>query len=120
MRAAEVLEVLSTRGDHRVVGRTRRRRDCYGAPEQCFGIVQTSCLLRDDAEVVQGVGQIRVQRTQFGFLKPGGLPQQLFRRDEIAGARGALSVPEHVLNVARFRHRIPGAAAQSDSDTEAL
>jgi hypothetical protein len=78
VRVTEVFKILSTRSDHRVVRRKRRRRDLYRPPIGRLGIVRPPGSLGDDGEVVERVGQIRVERTEFGLLKLCGVSEQLF------------------------------------------
>jgi len=115
MRAAEILEVLPTRGDHGVVGLTGCRGDRDRPPIARFRLVQTPALLRNDGQVVQRIGQVGMDRSEFGFLAKGGVSEKLFRGNEIADARSVLRLGKYLSSVPRFRHRIPWAPRRSDS-----
>ncbi len=114
-RAAEVFEVLSARRNHRMVHGKRRGRNRHRLAIKRLGIAWPSCLLGDDGEVIERVGQIRMERTQFGFLNARGFSQQLIRRREVTSSGGAFRLPEHVSNVRKFRHGVHGVARQSDA-----
>jgi hypothetical protein len=93
---AEVVEVLSALRDHRMVRRKRRGRNCRRPSKERLGIAQSSCLLGDDGEVGQRARQIRMKRTQFGFLRPSGVLQQLVAEEKSPSMwRSAISVCQH-------------------------
>ena len=95
--ATEAFEVLSALGDHRMIRRKRRGRNRRRAPVERLGIVGPSCFLGDDGEVVQGVGEIRVKRTQLFFLNACGASQQLISGRKVALRHGAFRLIERVL-----------------------
>jgi hypothetical protein len=61
-RAAKTFEVLAAGDDHRVPGRKRRRRNGDRSAIERLGVAQIPRLFGDDGEVVEGVGQIRMER----------------------------------------------------------
>jgi hypothetical protein len=106
MRAAKVFEVLPACRDHRMVGRKRRR--CYGSrpAKEPLGLTRASCSFGDDCEVVQRVGEIRMERTQLIFLNACGASQQLIRGHKVASRCGAFRPLEQVTSVLLFGHRV--------------
>ena len=52
-----------------------RRRDCVGAPIAQLGFGWAVGFLVHDAEVVQSVGEIRMEWSELCFLKCGSLTQ---------------------------------------------
>jgi hypothetical protein len=111
-RAAEVFKVLSARHSHRMVGRQRRRRNGSRPAIERLGLSESSRSFGDDGEVVQRVGQIRMERAQLLFLEACGASQQLISRCQVASRRGAFRPIEHVTSVLLFRHRVSGASLQ--------
>ena len=98
-----------------MVGRKRRRRDgCRPAIER-LGLAGASCFFDDDGEVVQRVGQVRMERAQFFFLGAGGVSQQLIGRRKVASHRGVFGSIEQVTKVLVFRHGITGVRRVSGS-----
>jgi hypothetical protein len=79
MRYAEAFEVLSTQRDHRIIRRKCRGRDRHGSAVERLCIGRPICLLSEDSEVVQDVGEIPVEWAQLVFLTAGGVPEQFFR-----------------------------------------
>ncbi len=82
-RAAERFEVLPAGRNHRIVYRKRCGCDRHRSPVERLGIVKPPCLLGDDGEVVQCIGEVRVERAQFGFLNTCGASEELIGRREI-------------------------------------
>ena len=86
----------------------RKRCDCDGnrpAIER-LGLARASGSFGDDGPVVQGFGKMRMVRTQFLFLNPCGVSQQLICRHKVAGRRGAFRLLEQVTSVLLFSHRV--------------
>ncbi len=112
-RAAEVFKVLSACQDHRMVGRKRRRR--YGSRPaiERLGLARSSCSFGNDGEVVQGVGEIWMERTQLFFLNACGASQQLISGRKVACRRRAFRPIEQVTSVLLVSHGVSAAFSQS-------
>ena len=87
-------------------------RNCHRTPVKGFGIADATGPLSNNAEIVQCVRQIRMERTQFGFLNARGTPQQFVGRHEVASGGSPFCLIQKITCVRQFRHRLPGAALQ--------
>ena len=61
-----------------MVRRQRRGRDGVRPAEVVLRVDRIVCHLADDAEVVQRVGEIRMEWAEGGFLQKGSLAEKLF------------------------------------------
>ena len=87
-----------------MIGFQRRLRDLVSPSKVPLRALRLLQYLADDAEVVQGVGEVRMERAETGPLQHGDLGQQLFGRDVVAGGRGLFRRVDDRSYVARFGH----------------
>ena len=66
---AKILQVLSTRGDEGVIRLEGCDRDLVRTPKALLRFVRLARDLAHDAEIVQRVGNIRMERAEAGLLK---------------------------------------------------
>jgi hypothetical protein len=71
-----------------------------------LGLARASHSFGNDGEIVQGIGEIRMVRTQLLFLNACGVSQQLISRHKVASRRGAFRPLEQVTSVLLFSHRV--------------
>jgi hypothetical protein len=117
-RAAEIFKILLACQDHRMVGRKRRRSDGCRASIERLGFAGASCSFDDDREVVQRVGQIRMEWTQFFFLNAGGVSQQLISGRKVASHCGVFRAIEQVTKILMFRHGFKGSGDRARHDSK--
>src|SRR4029078_10123979 len=72
----KVLEVLSTRGYERMIRFENARRDRAGPSKAGLGIVRLFGNLAHDSQVVQRVGEIRMEWPEAGLLQKGSLAEK--------------------------------------------
>jgi hypothetical protein len=70
--------------------RERPQRDRVGPPIRRLGIVEFTGTLACDAEVVQGVGEVRMVRAESRLLQGGGVAETLLCRGIVALLRRLL------------------------------
>ena len=113
MRAAEVFEVLPARHDHRMIGRKRRRSYGRRPAIKTLRLTPASRSFGDDREVVQGIGEIRVERAELFFLNARGAAQQLTGRRKVARRSSVFRPLENVTSLLLFSHRVPASNCDS-------
>ena len=85
-------------------GLERSGRDFMRPPITGLRLVQPAGPLADNAEIVQCVREIRVARTELGFLEVNGLAEQPFRGLDIAGGCRLFCGFEDGLRARGLRH----------------
>ena len=85
------------------------RRDRAGPSKAVLGIVRLFGDLAHDAQVVQRVGEIRMEWPEAGLLQKGSLAEKLFSRRVITGRGRLFRRIDDGLRFARFRHGFPRA-----------
>jgi hypothetical protein len=105
MRPAEVFKVLPAFHDHRVIEGKRRRSYGRSSAIKTLSLTPVSPSFGDDGEVVQGIGEIRMERPELFFLNARGASQQLISRSKVASRRGAFRPLEQVTSFLLFSHR---------------
>ena len=73
-------------------------------PIESLGVVKPSCLLGDDGEVVEGIGQVRMGRAELGFLDARDVSQQFIGGGKVASRRRLSCGLEHASSVLQVRH----------------
>jgi len=84
-------------------------RDRAGPSKELLGVDRLFRDLTHDAEVVQGVGEIRMERAEAGLLQKGSLAQKLFSRCVITGSSRLFRRIDDGSRFACFRHGFPCA-----------
>ena len=96
------MKVLATRRDERVVGRERRRRDGVRPAEVVLRVDRVVCHFADDAEVVQGIGEVRMLAERL-LLKGRRLAHKLLGGGVVARRGRLFGVFDDRLGFGRFR-----------------
>jgi len=87
-----------------MIGFQDGRRDRGGPPKEVLGVDGLFGDFAHDAEVVQRIGEIRMERSETGLLQKGSLAQKLFGRRIIAGSSRLLRRIDDGLRFAGVRH----------------
>src|SRR5689334_21523343 len=99
---AEIAQILLTGDNEWMPFAERLRCDSDGAAEEVFRIDRIAGDLADDPEVVQRIGQLRMEPPEGCFLDAQRLAQQLFGGDVVTRSRGAFPFFD---DGAKFPHR---------------
>ena len=62
-----------------MIGLQRRSRDRGGPAKELLGFDWLARDFTHDAEVVQRIGELRIERSETGFQEKGGLTEKLLR-----------------------------------------
>ena len=84
----EIVEILVTGRDEGMVVREDRLRDLIRPPVELLRIVRLVEDFADNAEIVQRVGEARIERAKFGLLEKDRAAQQLIGGGVVAGCSG--------------------------------
>jgi hypothetical protein len=93
-----------TRGDEGMIWLQRRGRNGIGPAIAELGVLRLVRDIAHDAEVVQRVGQVRMERAETSFLQKSSLAQQLFSGGIITRRRGLFRRIDHGSKFARVWH----------------
>jgi hypothetical protein len=107
----------------------RSRGNFVRPPIAALCLVQASCLLANNAQIVQAVREVRVIGTELGFLSVDSPPKQLLGGPDIAAGCGLFGGVENGLHadgvghvrrvaIAMLRHRTPTTFGATSSDLE--
>src|SRR5262245_56671276 len=87
VRAVKLVQILAARGDEGMVGRERGSGDVVCPAITLFRVAELVEYFADDAEIVQRVRQLRIDRTETSFLLVRGAAQQPFGGGVVARGR---------------------------------
>ena len=89
-----------------MVVRQNRPRDLIRSPVEALGVGRLVDDLADDAEIVQRVGEVGIERAELGLLHERRVAEQLFGGRVVAGRGGLFSCIDHGSSFARVRHEV--------------
>jgi hypothetical protein len=92
-----------------MIGFQNGRRDRAGPSKAVLGVDGLFRDLAHDAEIVQRVGEIRMEWAKAGLLQKGSLAKKLFCGRVITGSSRLFRRIDDGLRFARFRHGFPYA-----------
>ena len=92
-----------------MVGGKGCRRDGDRPAIKPLGFARAPCFFGNDGEVVQRVGEIRMEWPEAGLLQKGSLAEKLFSCRVITGRGRLFRRIDDGLRFARFRHGFPRA-----------
>src|SRR5580765_7122077 len=96
-----------------MVRRQRRGRDGVRPAEIVLRVDRIVCDLADDAEVVQGVGEVWMVRAERLLLKTGRLEQELLGGGIVTGRSRLFGVFDDRAGSVRFRHPVSRQESES-------
>ena len=101
---AEFHEVLEAGGDERVARAQRGDRNRVGPAIPALGFGEVAGALTDEPEVVQRDREIRMIRTECGFLYDSGFTQQALGGEIVAIGGGPLRSLDHGCGIESIAH----------------